>query len=324
MTKTFTRGAARRRAGDRLQHLPDLELATRACSPRLATGNPVLVKPHPRAVLPLAITVQVAREVLAEAGFDPNLVTLAAEAPGEGLAKTLAVRPEVRIIDFTGSTEFGDWLEANARQAQVYTEKAGVNTVVIDSTDDFAGMCRNLGVLAVPLQRPDVHHPAEPADPGRTASTTDGGHKSFDEVVADIAAAVGGLHRRPGPGGRAARRDRQRRRAGPARRGAASSARWCCASRRGGPPGLPGRGGPHAGDRQARPRTTRTPTAAECFGPVSFAVADRLHGGRLELFRRTVASKGAMTAAVYSTDEAVLDAAEAGCAGRRRAAVAAT
>ncbi|WP_309056932.1 aldehyde dehydrogenase family protein, partial [Streptomyces sp.] len=102
----------------------------------LATGNPVLVKPHPRAVLPLALTVRVAREVLAEAGFDPNLVALAAERPGEGIAKTLAVRPEIRIIDYTGSTAFGDWLEANARQAQVYTEKAGVNTVVIDSTDD--------------------------------------------------------------------------------------------------------------------------------------------------------------------------------------------
>lgn len=48
----------------------------------LATGNAVLVKPHPRAVLPLALTVQVAREVLAAAGFDPNLVALAAERPG--------------------------------------------------------------------------------------------------------------------------------------------------------------------------------------------------------------------------------------------------
>src|SRR3954451_9800908 len=33
----------------------------------LVTGNPVVVKPHPGAVLPLAITVQVCREVLAEA-----------------------------------------------------------------------------------------------------------------------------------------------------------------------------------------------------------------------------------------------------------------
>ena len=42
----------------------------------LACGNPVLVKPHPRAVLPLAISVEIAREVLRDAGFDPALVQL--------------------------------------------------------------------------------------------------------------------------------------------------------------------------------------------------------------------------------------------------------
>ena len=39
----------------------------------LATGNAVVVKPHPGAVLPLALTVRVARDVLREAGFDPNV-----------------------------------------------------------------------------------------------------------------------------------------------------------------------------------------------------------------------------------------------------------
>ncbi|MGZ4497678.1 MAG: aldehyde dehydrogenase family protein, partial [Nocardioides sp.] len=110
----------------------------------LVTGNPVVVKPHAAAVLPLAITVQVCQEVLAEAGFDPNLVTLAAEDPADRLAAVLAVRPEVRLIDFTGGNAFGDWLEENARQATVFTEKAGVNTVVVDSTSDFGAMCQNL------------------------------------------------------------------------------------------------------------------------------------------------------------------------------------
>src|SRR4029078_8880407 len=86
----------------------------------LAWGTPVVVKPHPRAVLPLAITVQVAQEVLAEAGFDPNVVTLAVDASGEGLASIIRTRPEVRLVDFTGATEYGDWLEANARQASVF------------------------------------------------------------------------------------------------------------------------------------------------------------------------------------------------------------
>ena len=42
----------------------------------LATGNAVMVKPHPAAILPLALTVQIAREVLVDAGLDPNVVTL--------------------------------------------------------------------------------------------------------------------------------------------------------------------------------------------------------------------------------------------------------
>ncbi|MCC4119016.1 phenylacetic acid degradation protein PaaN, partial [Aromatoleum toluclasticum] len=32
----------------------------------LATGNPVIVKPHQNAILPAAITVRIAREVLAD------------------------------------------------------------------------------------------------------------------------------------------------------------------------------------------------------------------------------------------------------------------
>src|SRR6185437_12418750 len=80
----------------------------------LATGNAVVVKPHPAAILPLAITVSIARDVLAEAGFSPNLVTLVAENPGGTVASELAVRPEVRIVDFTGSTAFGQWLEEHA------------------------------------------------------------------------------------------------------------------------------------------------------------------------------------------------------------------
>src|SRR5690606_34178571 len=96
----------------------------------LATGNAVIVKPHPGTILPLAITVQVAREVLAEAGFDPDVVQLAAHPAGDETAQQLARDPAVKIVDFTGSSANGNWLEQHARQAQVYTEKAGVNQVI--------------------------------------------------------------------------------------------------------------------------------------------------------------------------------------------------
>ncbi|MBI5921575.1 MAG: phenylacetic acid degradation protein PaaN [Betaproteobacteria bacterium] len=110
----------------------------------LVTGNPVIVKPHPSVILPLALTVAVARQTLKEAGFDPNLVSLLVDDMEVPLAREVALRPEIRCIDFTGGPVFGAWLEENARQAMVFTEKAGVNCVIVDSTDDYPGLLKNL------------------------------------------------------------------------------------------------------------------------------------------------------------------------------------
>lgn len=112
----------------------------------LATGNPVIVKPHPLAILPLAITVALARQTLKEAGFDPNLVSLLVDDSGTPVAKDVAVKPDIRLIDCAGRSEYGEWFEDNARQAHVLAQKSGVNCVVIESTDDYKGMLRNLAV----------------------------------------------------------------------------------------------------------------------------------------------------------------------------------
>ena len=273
----------------------------------LVTGNPVIVKPHPRAVLPLAITVRYAREALAEAGFDPNLVQLAAEAPGEKLAAVLATRPEVKIVDFTGSTEFGDWLEDNARQASVYTEKAGVNTIVVDSTDDFAGMCRNIAFSLSLYSGQMCTTPQNILVPSGGIAT-DEGHKSFDEVAAAIAATVGKLT------------------ADPARAVELTGAivndgvlTRLEEIREVGAPVLESRELDHPAFAHA---VVRTPVIVkvsaddadvygrEWFGPISFVVATDSTAHSLEIFRSTVGAHGALTAAVYSTDEKVLDAAE--------------
>ncbi|MEV7418526.1 phenylacetic acid degradation protein PaaN [Streptomyces sp. NPDC089919] len=267
----------------------------------LATGNPVLVKPHPRAVLPLALTVQVAREVLAEAGFDPNLVALAAERPGEGIAKELALRPEIRIIDYTGSTSFGDWLETNARQAQVYTEKAGVNTVVIDSTDDYKGMLSNLAFSLSLYSGQMCTTPQNLLIP-REGIATDLGAKSYDEVVADLAGAVSGLlgddARANALLGALVNPDVKAR-----LEAAAGLGEVALASREVANPEFP--------DAVVRTPvmvkldgSKPDPEAAylsECFGPVSFAVAVDSTADALELLRRTVREKGAMTVGAYTT-----------------------
>ncbi|MFF6913589.1 phenylacetic acid degradation protein PaaN [Streptomyces sp. NPDC012466] len=279
----------------------------------LATGNAVLVKPHPRAVLPLALTVQVAREVLTEAGFDPNLVALAAERPGEGIAKTLALRPEIRIIDYTGSTEFGDWLEANARQAQVYTEKAGVNTVVLHSTSDYKGMLSNLA-FSLSLYSGQMCTTPQNLLVPREGISTDQGPKSYDEVVADLARSVDGLlgddARANALLGAIVNPDVK------ARLEAASGlGEVALASREITNPDFPG-------------AVVRTPVIvkldgakpdaeaaymSECFGPVSFAVAVDSAADATELLRRTVREKGAMTVGAYTTDPEVEQAVQEVC-----------
>ncbi|MGW5032702.1 phenylacetic acid degradation protein PaaN [Streptomyces nigra] len=279
----------------------------------LATGNAVLVKPHPRAVLPLALTVQVARQVLTEAGFDPNLVALAAERPGEGIAKTLATRPEIRIIDYTGSTEFGDWLEANARQAQVYTEKAGVNTVVVDSTDDYKGMLSNLAFSLSLYSGQMCTTPQNLLIP-RDGIRTDQGPKTYDEVVADLARAVDGLlgddARANALLGALVNPDVKAR-----LEAAPGLGEVALASREITHPEFPG-------------AVVRTPVIvkldgakpddeaaymSECFGPVSFAVAVDSSADAVELLRRTVHEKGAMTVGAYTTDDEVEQAVQEVC-----------
>jgi phenylacetic acid degradation protein paaN len=241
--------------------------------------------------------------VLAEAGFDPDLVTLAAEEPDDQLAATLAVRPEVRLIDFTGGNAFGDWLEEHARQAVVFTEKAGVNTVVVDSTSDFGAMCQNLafsfslysGQMCTAPQ--NVYLPA-------AGIATDDGVKSPADVAAGIGAA---LERLLGDDARAVELlggivndgvlDRLE---------AASKHDVLVASRTVTHPTYDA-------------ATVRTPTLisltaedsdvyeSECFGPVAYLIETDGTDQSVALFRDTVQRHGAMTAAVYSTSDEVVD-----------------
>ena len=110
----------------------------------LATGNAVIVKPHPAKVLPMAISVRMFRQVLAAAGYDANLVTLALDTSAEPIGKLLVKHPKTAIVDFTGSVRFGQWVEQNAHPALCFTETAGCNTVVLESADDLDAVLRSL------------------------------------------------------------------------------------------------------------------------------------------------------------------------------------
>jgi phenylacetic acid degradation protein paaN len=274
----------------------------------LVTGNPVVVKPHPGAVLPLAITVQVCQQVLAEAGFDRDLVTLAAEDPADGIAAVLAVRPEVKLVDFTGSTAFGEWLESHATQATVFTEKAGVNAVVVDSTDAFKAMCFNLA-FSLALYTGQMCTAPQNLFLPREGIDTDEGHKSVDDVAAGISAALAKL---VGDDARAVE----------ILGGVVNADVLGRITATGTQPGG------DAGAVVVETRTVvhpkyadavvRTPVMVrvdvadeaayeqECFGPISYLIATSSTDESIDVFRRTVTEHGAMTASVYSTSDAVI------------------
>ena len=269
----------------------------------LATGNAVIVKPHPNAILPLAITVRIARDVLREGGFDPNVVTLVAHEPGDNVAQTLALRPEIKIVDFTGSTANGRWLEEHARQAQVYTEKAGVNQVIVDSTSDFAGLVRNLAFSLSLYAGQMCTAPQNIYVPKGGIETADG-HRSFDDVAAAIAQGVDKLL------------------ADDARAVEVLGAvvndgvlRRLEAARALGPIALDTRSISHPQFPDAVVRTplivklTKADRATylnEWFGPIAFVIATESTDDSLAIARDAVVGHGALTMSVYSTDDAVI------------------
>ena len=109
----------------------------------LITGNTVIVKPHPKAVLPIAIVIAEIQKVLKQNNIDPNVVQLAADSSEHLITKELAEHPDVKLIDYTGGTAFGNYVES-IKGKVTFTEKAGVNSVILDSVKDIDAVMQNL------------------------------------------------------------------------------------------------------------------------------------------------------------------------------------
>ena len=286
----------------------------------LVTGNPVIVKPHPRAVLPLAISVEIARSVLEEAGFDPALVQLAAESDGQGLAKTLAERDEVAIIDYTGGPTFGGWLEQAGAAAGklVFTEKAGINTIVVDSTDNLRGTLGNLA-FSLALYSGQMCTAPQNLYVPEGGVDTDQGHLSFDEFGERLAGAIGRL---TGDDAKAVEllgatvNDQVRTNADSlASIAADADGRVVLDSRRIAHPTWAD-AVVRAPGLVALDVSREDVYTQECFGPVGFLIRTASTEQSLAQLADTIREHGAMTAAVYSTDEDVLERArEAAAAG---------
>jgi acyl-CoA reductase-like NAD-dependent aldehyde dehydrogenase len=114
---------------------------------------------------------------------------MVADTREEPATMALLEHPDTAIVDFTGSPRFGQWIEQNCSEKLVYTETAGCNSVVIESTDNLQAMasaiahslCQASAQMCTSVQ--NIHIPAG----GILAA---GERVSFDEVAAAIVAGV--------------------------------------------------------------------------------------------------------------------------------------
>jgi phenylacetic acid degradation protein paaN len=272
----------------------------------LATGNAVIVKPHNNAILPAAITVRTLRAVLTEHGLDPNLVTLCVPDQRE-TTQALVTHSAVKSVDFTGGNVFGQWLIDHCRQAQVYAELAGVNNIVIDSTDAYKPMLRNLA-FTLSLYSGQMCTTSQALFVPAGGIDTEDGHKTYDEVCADLARAIDGFLAKP--------------EVAFAVLGAVQStdtlARIALAE--GGSLGKVVLASKKLDNPEFPKAEVRTPVLLACdaadeaaymeerFGPITFVVKVSDTAAAIALSERVIATHGALTAGVYSTRPEVIEA----------------
>jgi len=272
----------------------------------LATGNAVIVKPHSNAILPAAITVRTIRAVLADNGIDPNLVTLCVSEQ-RSTTQALATHPAVKSVDFTGSNVFGQWLIDHCKQAQVYAELAGVNNVVIESTNAYKAMLGNLA-FTLSLYSGQMCTTTQAIIVPAGGIDTDEGHKSYDDVCRDLAAAVERFLSKPEVACAVL---------GAIQSGATSERVALANSGQLGRVVLASQTLSHPDFPQAE---VRSPVLLACdaadekaymeerFGPISFIVKADDAASAVALSERIVATHGALTVGLYSTRDDVIDA----------------
>lgn len=266
----------------------------------LITGNPVIVKPHPKAVLPIAIVIAEIQKVLKENGLDVNTVQLAADTLSNPVTKQLAEHRAVKLIDYTGGNEFGNYIESLPKVT--FTEKAGVNPAIIDSADDLRAVMQNLAFSISLYSGQMCTAPQNIFIPKDGVKTKDG-VVSFDDAVKMLTESISGLVNNP--------------KAGAPTLGAIQSdvtyKRVADSKNIGGAVALESGSIKNEEFPDAR---IATPSVIvfdrnqgniynhECFGPVMFVIKTNDTSDSIELVKQLVAEKGAITCAAYTTDEA--------------------
>ncbi len=269
----------------------------------LITANTVIVKPHPNGIYPIAIVVALIQQVLAESGFSPDVCMLASDNANKLITKELAEDPSVKIIDFTGSSAFGNYIEGLPGKI-TFTEKSGVNSVVIDSVADLGAVAQNLA-FSLNLYSGQMCTAPQNLFIPKDGIKSGGSNVSFEEVEKAIVDAVTGLANHP--------------KAGPAVLGAiqskATAQRVTEATKLGGKVLLEGKPIPNAEFPNARtssPIIIEIPSSAtgiferEMFGPIAFIIPTSSTEESLQLAAESAKKHGAISCGAYTQDEATM------------------
>ncbi|GDX49526.1 phenylacetic acid degradation protein PaaN [Bacteroidota bacterium] len=266
----------------------------------LMTGNASIVKPHPKSVLPIAIIVAEMQKALLAAGLPASVVQLGVDTLDHPITKELAEDSAVKLIDYTGGSAFGDYVESLLGKT-VFTEKAGVNSVILDSVADANAVFGNLAFAASLYSGQMCTAPQNVFVSAEGIKTADG-HLSYDDVVAGIANAVKGLAENPKMGAGtlgAIQNDVTSSRVKSVEAAAGSSVALSSMN-------IVNPEFPDA--RTASPTVIAVDALDEkswkheCFGPIVFVVKTQSAAQSLELTADCAAQLGAITCSCYSTD----------------------
>jgi len=268
----------------------------------LITGNPVIVKPHPGAILPIAIFVAEIQNVLAEHKLDPNICQLAVDTFDNMITKELAEHEAVKLIDFTGNAAFGSYLEALPGKI-VFTEKTGVNSVILDSAEDIDKVAANLA-FSVNLYSGQMCTAPQNFFIPESGIKTPTGVVTFDQFAEKFVANINSLVDNP--------------KAGPFVLGAVQNKKTC--ERVEGAASLPGKVWLNSRTfenpmfKQARVATPvvvevdsskKEIYSQELFGPIALLIKTKNTNESIALAQELACKHGAISCGAYTTDSVV-------------------
>jgi phenylacetic acid degradation protein paaN len=267
----------------------------------LITGNVAIVKPHPKSVLPIAIVVGEIQKVLKENGIDVNTVQLAADTLDKQITKEFAEHASIKLIDYTGGSAFGDYIES-LKGKTVFTEKAGVNSIIVDSAKQLAPIMQNIAFASSLYSGQMCTAPQNVFIPATGVQTEDG-VVSYDDAVKLLCDSIHGLVTNP--------------KAGAPTLGAIQSdltaKRLAESSKLGGKvllESMPIKNEEFADARVASPTVIELSRSQhdifnhECFGPIVFVIKTDSTADSVALAKQLASTKGAITCGAYTTDAA--------------------